>query len=105
MPPPRKKTAIPENGQELSKKIREKINVIEDEDTQPILIKCDKCNKEILVPVPKKAVANCKSKELLVTYLHSDNKKRSHHCLIFEIDHEFQFQLTKGADSIISTEI
>lgn len=105
MPPPRKKAPIPKDSKDLSKKIREKIDIIEDIDTKPILVECKRCNKEILIPVPLKSVKECKAKEILIAYIHTNNRKKGHHCLIFEIDHEFHVQLPKAADSIISTEI
>ena len=104
VPPPSKKPPIPSDSQ-VSKSTFKKIDRIDSEETKAILVKCERCRGDILVPVPIKEVEECKAKEILVTYIHSNNKKKGHHSLIFELDHDFNVQLPKSADSIISTEI
>jgi len=89
----------------VSESILRKIDLIESEKTKAILVKCERCDRDVLIPVPIKEVQDCKAEEILVAYIHSNNRKKGHHCLIFEIDRKFQVQLPKAADSIISTDI
>jgi len=42
-------------------------------------------------------------REILVNYVHKNNKNNDKHCLIFEIDHDFNILLPKAIDVVIST--
>ena len=81
----------------------EKIKKIDSKDFKAVFVKCERCNKSLLIPVPKKPVLESKASELLITYVHKNYKKKDVHCLIFEVDHDFHIQLPKSADIIFST--
>lgn len=107
VPKPRKKTQIPLDSPELSKKILVKIEKVEkfaSKETKTILVYCERCNEKILIPIQKRLVLESEEKEILITCVHKNTKNRDRHCIIFEIDRSFNVQLPKAADVIISTE-
>ena len=81
----------------------EKIKRIDSKDFKAVFVKCERCNRSLLIPVPKKPVLDSKTSELLITYVHKNYKKKDVHCLLFEVDHDFHIQLPKVADVIFST--
>lgn len=55
----------------------------------------------MVIPIPKKSVLESEKREILVTYVHKNNKDK--HCLVFEIDREFNILLPKAVDVVIET--
>ncbi len=103
VPPPQKSPKIPLDSEELTEDSVKKIEKIDTEIFNPIVIHCERCNKEVVIPIPIKPVLESKKREMLVTYVHKNNKNNDKHCLVFEIDHDFDILLPKAIDVIIST--
>lgn len=83
--------------------VLEKIKNIDSKDFKAVFVKCERCKRSLLIPVPKKPVLESENREVLITYVHKNFKKKDLHCLLFEVDHDFHIQLPKAADVIFST--
>ncbi len=103
VPPPRKTPIIPLDSEELSMDIIKKVEKIDTEEVKPVIIHCERCNKNVLIPIPKQAVLESKKREVLINYVHKNNINNDKHCLVFEVDHDFNILLPKVIDVIIST--
>lgn len=103
VPPPRKTPTIPLDSEELNPDILKKIEKIDTEKVKPVIIQCDRCNKYVLIPIPKSPVLESEKREVLVNYVHKNTKNNDKHCLVFEVDHDFNILLPKAIDVIIST--
>jgi hypothetical protein len=103
VPPPRKTPKIPLDSEELSPDLLKKIEKIDMEEVKPVIIRCERCDKNVLIPIPIKPVLESEKREVLINYVHKNNKNNDKHCLVFEIDHDFNILLPKAIDVIIST--
>ncbi|MFX1339948.1 MAG: hypothetical protein ACFFDK_15155 [Promethearchaeota archaeon] len=103
VPPPRKTTTIPLDSEELSPDLLKKIEKIDPKDIKPVIIKCERCDKNVLIPIPIEPVLESEKREVLINYVHKNNKNNDKHCLVFEVDHDFNILLPKAIDVIIST--
>lgn len=103
VPPPRKTPTIPLDSPEIAPDLLKKIEKIDTKEFKPIIIKCERCNKYVLIPIPIQPVLESEKRELLVNYVHKNNKNNDKHCLLFEVDHDFNILLPKTIDVIIST--
>ena len=103
VPPPRKTPTISLDSEELPEEILNKIKKVNTAEFKPLIIECERCQKIVLIPIPIKPVINSEKREILVNYVHKNNKNNDKHCLIFEIDHDFNILLPKAIDVIIST--
>ena len=104
VPPPKRKTSVPQDSQELSKTILERIKMVESEGNKAILIDCDRCKKKVVVPISKATILKSNTKYLTIAYIHKYSKKDNPHCLLFELDRETKVQLSKATDAIFSTQ-
>jgi hypothetical protein len=103
VPPPRKTKTIPLDSEELSPDLVKKIGKIDPDETKPVIIKCERCDKNVLIPIPIQPVLESEKREVLINYVHKNNKNNDKHCLVFEVDHDFNILLPKAIDVIIST--
>jgi len=103
VPPPRKTPTIPLDSEKVSPDLLKKIEKIDTENVKPIIIQCERCDKYVLLPIPIQPVLDSVKREVLINYIHEDKKKNDKHCLLFEVDHEFNIILPKAIDVIIST--
>jgi hypothetical protein len=103
VPSPNKNYSIPLDSENLSDEILKKIEKIDSNVFKPVILKCDRCDTEILITIPINPILESKKSELLTVFLHKNVKKKDLHCLIFEIDHNFNVLLPKTADTVIST--
>jgi hypothetical protein len=103
VPPPYKNHAIPIDSEDLSSDILKKIDNIDPNIFRSVILNCERCNKEILVSIPIDPIIKSEKRELLVVFVHKDIKKKDKHCLIFEVDHDFNILIPKASDVIIST--
>lgn len=103
VPPPRKTPTVPLDSEELSPKLLKKIGKIDTENFKPVIIHCERCNKNVLIPIPISPVLESEKREVLINYVHKNNKNNDKHSLVFEVDHDFNILLPKTIDVIIST--
>ena len=103
VPPPRITRTIPLDSEELSQDLLKKLEKIDTENVKPIIIKCERCDKYVLLPIPIQPVLESEKREVLVNYVHEDKKNNDKHCLLFEVDHDFNIILPKIIEVIIST--
>jgi len=103
VPPPRKTPTIPLNSEKLSPDLLKKIEKIDTENLKPIIIQCERCDKYVLLPIPIQPVLESEKREVPINYVHKNNKNNDKHCLLFEVDHDFNIILPKTIDVIIST--
>jgi hypothetical protein len=103
VPPPRATPTIPLDSEDLSPDLLKKIEKIDSETYKPIIIHCERCNKNVLIPIPITPVLESEKREVLINYVHKNNKNNDKHCLVFEVDHDFNILLPKAIDVIIST--
>jgi len=102
VPPPRITRTIPLDSEGLSQDLLKKLEKIDTENIKPIIIKCDRCNKYVLLPIPIQPVLESEKREVFINYVHENKKNNDKHCLLFEVDHDFNIILPKIIEVIIS---
>ncbi|MBD3253700.1 MAG: hypothetical protein GF383_01330 [Candidatus Lokiarchaeota archaeon] len=102
IPPPNKKSQIQFDETELSKEQLESVKQLDLNKYHPILVKCEQCNKNKVIPIPIKKVQNIDSREILIAYLHQNKETHEIHCIIFEIDHQFNVYFPKATDVLMN---
>ena len=87
----------------MTEDLLKKIEKIDSDIFNPIVIHCERCNKKVVIPIPIQPILESEKREVLITYVHKNNRNNDKHCLVFEVDHEFNILLPKAIDVIIST--
>ncbi|MFW9898877.1 MAG: hypothetical protein ACFFDO_06420 [Candidatus Thorarchaeota archaeon] len=87
----------------MSEVLLNKIKKVDSKEFKTVIIDCKRCNKKVLIPIPIKPVLESEKREVLINYIHENKKDNNTHCLIFEVDHDFNIILPKTIDVIIST--
>ncbi len=71
-------------------------------------MKCDRCDEKLVIPVPidfaNDLFKKKEQKPLFVSYIHFKTVPEDFHCVVFEINPDFSYQLVKVGDVIVSTE-
>ncbi len=106
VPPPRSKPPVPE--EELPEELAIQVQKAKNSNVQPIVMMCDRCGEKIVIRVPLKRAKDLfrkkKQKPLFVSYIHFKTVPEDFHCVVFEINPDFSYQLVKVGDVIVQTE-
>ncbi|MGV9204038.1 MAG: hypothetical protein ACOC44_08445 [Promethearchaeia archaeon] len=103
VPAPKKKPPIPINKDKIPEKFREDIKKLKTQEKNPILIKCQRCQKYFLISIPKKDLNFSEKKSLAIVYVHQGEEENEKHALLFEVDRAYNISLIKSADVIITS--
>ena len=66
-----------------------------------VLIKCEKCNENIHVPVPKKIIEDSKLSKTPITYVHKSKSDDAPHSVVLYLDRNFADRDTRFPDILI----
>ena len=97
---PKKKEKITIDSPGLSTDILDKIKEIESKNVEVVLVNCDRCEKVIPVPIPKKAVLESDLPVVPISYVHTHDKDQ--HCITIHVDHDFDIRRQRISDVVLS---
>lgn len=92
------KQIIKLDSPEVSPELLKKITKGETKELKYVLVKCDRCNKIIAFPVPKKKVLKSELPVVPISYIHGKGKER--HCLTAHVDHDFDIRRRRVSDVV-----
>jgi len=95
--PPKQSIKLDAPG--VSPELVEKVTKGETKEVKYILVKCDRCEEIIAVPVPKKKVIDSELPVVPISYVHGKGKKI--HVLTIHIDHDFDVRRRRISDVAI----
>ena len=98
---PKKRLNIKIKDPNLSTEVIDKMKEMEDKKTEVVLVRCDKCESVIPVPVPKDAVLKSDLPIVPISYVHK-NKDKEQHCITIFLDKDFDIRRRRFSDVIIN---
>ena len=90
------KQVVKLDSPKISPKLLEKVTKGETEKIKYVLVKCDRCNEIIAVPIPKNKILDSELPIVPISYVHS--KGNDEHCLTVHIDHDFDVRRRRISD-------
>jgi hypothetical protein len=98
---PKKKLNVKIEDPQLSTEVVNKMEEMEDKNTEVVLVNCDRCKSVIPIPVPKKAVLDSDLPIVPISYVH-ENEKNEQHCITIFLDKDFDIRRRRFSDVIIN---
>jgi len=90
------------NSQGLSTDLLIKMKKLESEKIKVVLVNCERCNKIIPVPIPKKLISKSKLPVVPISYIHKNPQNKDQHCITLHVDHDFDIRRQRISDVIFS---
>lgn len=98
---PNKKEKITSKSPGLSTNLLKKIKALESDSVKVVLVRCERCEEIIAVPITKVAIINSKLPIVPFSYVHMNSKGKDQHCIILHLDHDFDIRRQRISDVII----
>ena len=90
------------NSRGLSTDLLIEMKKLESEKIKVVLVNCERCNKIILVPIPKKFISKSKLPVVPISYIHKNPQNKDQHCITLHIDHDFDIRRQRISDVVFS---
>ncbi len=90
------------NSRGLSTDLLIEMKKLESEKIKVVLVNCERCNKIILVPIPKKFISKSKLPVVPISYIHKNSQNKDQHCITLHVDHDFDIRRQRISDVVFS---
>lgn len=90
------------NSRGLSTDLLVEMKKLESEKIKVVLVNCERCNKIIPVPIPKKFISKSKLPVVPISYIHKNPQNKDQHCITLHVDHDFDIRRQRISDVVFS---
>jgi len=90
------------NSRGLSTDLLIEMKKLESEKIKVVLVNCERCNKIIPVPIPKKFISKSKLPVVPISYIHKNPQNKDQHCITLYVDHDFDIRRQRISDVVFS---
>jgi len=90
------------NSRGLSTDLLIEMKKLESEKIKVVLVNCERCNKIIPVPIPKKFISKSKLPVVPISYIHKNPQNKDQHCITLHVDHDFDIRRQRISDVVFS---